>query len=219
MTIRTRIGVVVAVLLLAALAVARADRIEATPLHKPFASFPLKIGDWTGRPEPPLREDVAKVLGADDYLTRVYVAPDRSVVGLFVGYWQSQRQGDTIHSPQNCLPGAGWEPVESGVLTFSDPRRADGPAITVNRYVIQKGVQRQLVVYWYQSHQRVVASEYWGRLYLMLDAARLNRTDGALVRIVTPIAGEDAQAAGEAERRAQAFAVLLLPALEGFLPG
>ena len=85
--------------------------------------------------------------------------------------------------------------------------------------MIQKGLSRQLVLYWYQSHQRVIASEYWGRFYLMVDAARLNRTDGAMVRVITPIRGEGPDGVAAAEQLAAAFARELLPALEGFLPG
>jgi EpsI family protein len=215
----TRVLVVLAGLGAAAVAVARADRLETTPLRQPFSSFPLALGTWQGVPEPPLRPEILKVLGADDYLSRVYYREDRAGLGVFVGYWASQRQGDTIHSPQNCLPGAGWEPVADGRITMPDPRRPDAPPLTINRYIIQKGLSRQLVLYWYQSHQRIVASEYWGRFYLMVDAARLNRTDGALVRIIAPIRGEGGAAASAAEQLAAGFAQDLLPALEGFLPG
>jgi EpsI family protein len=211
-----RVSILVGALMVAAAAVARADRIEAVPMRTPFASFPAVLGDWRVVSETPLSPSVAKVLGADDYLSRVYVSAGVGA-GVFVGYWSSQRQGDTIHSPQNCLPGAGWEPVSQGRIDLPDPRQPGAGPITVNRYVIQKGLHRQLVLYWYQSHGRVIASEYWGRVYLMLDAARLNRTDGAMVRIVVPI-GQEADAIDEAERLARAFAQVLIPALDGYLP-
>jgi EpsI family protein len=104
-------------------------------------------------------------------------------VSLYVGYYASQRQGDTIHSPQNCLPGAGWQPVEGG----SAPLDVGGRRLTVNRYVIQKGLDRQVVLYWYQGRGRVIANEYANKFWLMLDAARLHRSDGALVRVVAPV--------------------------------
>jgi EpsI family protein len=210
--------VVIGCLVVAGLVVLRADRQENVPLRASFASFPMQLGEWRGVAQPPMSEQVAKVLGADDYLTRAYFTPDRSGVGLFVGYWQSQRQGDTIHSPLNCLPGAGWEPVSNTKFTFPDPRNPSGPALTVNRVLIQKGIEKQLVLYWYQSHGRIVASEYWGRFYLMADAMRMNRTDGSIVRVIAPVAPGAADAEGVAERRALDFISVLLPKLDGFLP-
>src|SRR6185436_19355585 len=121
---RTRIIIVVSCLLAAAVAVARADRPEETPLRMSFSVFPMQLGDWQGFQQPPFTEDVLKVLGLDDYITRVYVRPDQRYTDLYVGYWKSQRQGDTMHSPQNCLPGAGWVPVSQSQLTFADPRDA-----------------------------------------------------------------------------------------------
>lgn len=214
---RSRVLIVVGCLLAAAAVVIRADRQEEVPLRASFATFPMQIGEWRGVAQPPLTEQVAKVLGADDYLTRAYFKPDRTGVGFFVGYWKSQRQGDTIHSPLNCLPGAGWEPVSAGALTFADPRTPGGAGLTVNRVVIQKGLERQLVLYWYQSHGRIVASEYWGRLYLMADAMRMNRTDGSIVRVIAPVPG-GADAEAQAERIALAFINSMLPLLDRFLP-
>ena len=214
---QTRVVIVLACLLTAAVVVIRADRQEEVPLRTSFATLPMQLGEWRGVPQPPMSEQVAKVLGADDYLTRAYFTPDRTGVGLFIGYWKSQRQGDTIHSPLNCLPGAGWEPVSNTKLTFPDPRDPAGPSLTVNRVMIQKGLEKQLVLYWYQSHGRIVASEYWGRFYLMADAVRLNRTDGSIVRVIVPFGGAD-RTEQQAEQIGVDFANLLLPQLEAFLP-
>jgi EpsI family protein len=215
--VRTRVIIVTVCLLAAAIAVARADRSEETPLGMPFALFPMQLGEWQGTQRPPFDDKVLKVLGLDDYITRLYQRPDRMYADLYVGYWKSQRQGDTMHSPQNCLPGAGWEPVSQSILTFPDPRNPGGQPLSVNRYLIQKGLDKQLVLYWYQGRGRVVASEYWSKIYLVLDAARYNRTDAALVRIVVPLANTpDAEAA--AEKGALAFANEVLPALTKFLP-
>jgi EpsI family protein len=120
-----------------------------------------------------------------------------------------------MHSPLNCLPGAGWSPVSFRRMDIDVP--ANGSVerrINVNRYVIEKGVDRQLVLYWYQAHGRVVASEYWGKFYLVLDAIRTNRTDGALVRIVAPIRSSE----DDAEAQAVAFAQALFPLLGKYLP-
>jgi EpsI family protein len=215
---RARVLIVVGCLVAASIAVARADRAEDTPLRLSFSLFPMQLGDWQGIQRPPMAANILAVLGLDDYITRVYVRPNREAADLYVGYWRSQRQCDTMHSPQNCLPGAGWEPVSQSLLTFPDPRNAGAPPLTVNRFLIQKGVERQLVLYWYQGRGRVIGSEYWSKIYLVLDAARYNRTDAAIVRVVVPVGGTTAEAEAAAEKSALAFVNELMPALGKFLP-
>jgi EpsI family protein len=199
--------------------ITRAARPEPAPARTSFDHFPMQLGEWRGVQQPPLEPNVLAILGVDDYVTRAYVTPDRSGVGLYIGYYGSQRQGDTMHSPLNCLPGSGWEPVSKTMLPVSVESRVAGApdqTITINRYVIQKGLDKQLVLYWYQSHGRVVASEYWGKFYLIRDAVRMNRTDGALVRVIAPIIGEEGGA--QAERTAIQFVKVLFPFLGDYLP-
>jgi len=206
-------------LLCGAAAVVRANRPEQAPPRVSFDQFPSRLGVWNGQQLPPMEDKILAILGVDDYLNRVYYGPDRSVAGLYIGYYKSQRQGDSIHSPQNCLPGAGWEPLESRVMTISTAAAAIGAAdIAVNRYVIQKGVDRQLVLYWYQSHGRVVASEYWSKFFLVRDAVRLNRTDAALVRVIVPIASGDDQGEPRAQDQAVDFVKQMFPVLPNYLP-
>ncbi|HET9370995.1 MAG TPA: EpsI family protein [Vicinamibacterales bacterium] len=212
-----RVVIVLVCLLLAGVAVIRADRQENVPLRESFAEFPMLFGDWRGKEMPPMAPEVEKVLGADDYMTRVYYADGRPGVGIFVGYWQSQRQGDTIHSPLNCLPGAGWQPISAGMISMPDPRPGATAPMVVQRVVIQKGLDKQLVLYWYQSHGRIVGGEYWGKFYLMYDAMRLNRTDGSIVRVTTPIAST-AEGEALAEDNARNFITEMLPRLTAFLP-
>jgi EpsI family protein len=134
-------------------------------------------------------------------------------VDLFLAYFPSQRSGDTIHSPRHCLPGAGWQFTENGELQLKDP---SGRPLTVNLYVISKGDERQVVLYWYQAHGRVIANEYRAKFYQMWDAMRLNRTDGSLVRVITPITqGESLDSARD---RAAGFAQQLLPLLGSYIP-
>jgi EpsI family protein len=199
--------------------VARADREEPVPIRQPLAHFPMTVGDWQGVQEPPFAKSILDVLGVDDYLTRAYFTPDRAGVGLYIGYYQSQRQGDTMHSPLSCLPGAGWEPLSRSYLRVSVDERPGGPArnIEINRYQIQKGLDKQMVLYWYQAHDRIVASEYWGKFYLIADAMRLNRTDGALVRVITPMTTQG-DSEGGAEARATRFVKAMFPLLSGYLP-
>jgi EpsI family protein len=130
---------------------------------------------------------------------------------LYVGYYGSQKTGDTIHSPKNCLPGSGWDPVRSGFAAISV---AEGRQIVVNEYVIQQDENKQLVFYWYQGRGRVIASEYAGKFWMVADAISRNRTDGALVRLVTPINDNEASARARLVR----FTQDLFPQLDEIIP-
>jgi len=214
-----RIVVLSIVLLLGAAYVARASRPEQVPLRQPLAKLSDHIGTWVGRNEAQLPSDIVAVLGVDEYVNRSYFNVSRATIGppvsLYVGYYKSQREGDTIHSPLNCLPGSGWEPVASRHVDITVPGSAT--PITVNQLVIQKGVERDVVAYWYQSHGRVVASEYWSKLFMVYDAVRLNRSDAALVRVISPVLpSEDDPSA--AELRVTQFVQVLFPSLGNHLP-
>lgn len=210
MSLSARLLIVAAMLGSAAAALSSAERPDAAVPRQSLAGFPLAIDDWHGVDAVPLDLDTMRVLGVDDYVLRAYAAGGHDV-GLYIGYYRSQRQGDAIHSPMNCLPGAGWVPVEAGRLRLPAAGGAE-----VNRYVIQKGEHRQVALYWYQGRGRTVASEYWSKAFLVWDAARRNRTDGALVRVLSPIARGDSPAA--AERRAAAFAARVFPMLATYIP-
>jgi EpsI family protein len=183
---------------------------EVAVSRAPLAELPATIAAWHGRDAAPFDDDIVAELGVDDYINRHYVRDARPSVALYVGYYASQRQGDTIHSPQNCLPGAGWRPVSSERVTLD----AGGTPIEVNRYLIQKGVERQAVLYWYQGRGRVVANEYANKLWLMFDAARLRRTNGALVRMITPVVGTPSSAFEELST----FTAAVFPRLAAHLP-
>jgi EpsI family protein len=213
----TRAVVLFACLVLSAVAVARADRFEVPPRRAMLSDFPMQVGGWRGIVLPPFTPSVLAVLGLNDYLTRDYIAPDRSGVNLYIGYWESQRQGDTIHSPLNCLPGAGWEPMSQTIISVPDSR-SPGGSLPLNRVVVQKGLDRQMVLYWYQSHGRIIASEYASRFHLVVDAVRLNRTDGAIVRVVSPIDGDSPEAEQKAQDVGFRFISVLLPELAPYLP-
>ncbi len=165
---------------------------ESTPPARPMSEFPKDIGSYRTVAEIPFDQETLKVLGVTDYLNRVYFSPSNGELGLYVGYFRTQRTGATIHSPKNCLPGAGWQPVVSEIsqLTLDDGRK-----VPINLYVIRKDLDQEIVLYWYQSHGRVVASEYWGKFYMVYDAIHLNRTDAALVRITAPVRNGDLDAA------------------------
>lgn len=203
---------------LASVYLGHASRAEPTPIRQTLSALPLEIGGWRGREEAPFSQQILDILRVDDYTTRSYVSQD-GVVGFYVGYHATQRQGASIHSPLNCLPGAGWIPAQQGRLTLRVQASPGGPdrSIEVNRVIIQKGVDRQLVLYWYQSHGRVVASEYWGKVYSVADAIRWNRTDAALVRVIAPVAG-DGRGIEQAERAVTDFSRAVFPLLANHLP-
>jgi EpsI family protein len=184
---------------------------ERIPVRQEFALFPLAIGEWQGM-ELRIDQQTKDVLGAGDFTERIYRRdPVEPTVDLFMAYFPSQRTGNSMHSPKNCLPGSGWDPVESRQMTM--PYRET--QATINRYIIARGAERQMVLYWYQAHDRIIASEYSAKLCLVADAIRMNRTDGALVRIVTPIRDETTNAA---QIRAEAFARRIMPMLDTYIP-
>jgi EpsI family protein len=182
---------------------------ERVPPREALATTPTSLASWQGR-DVALEDDVIAQLGVDDYINRSYVAADGPPVALYVGYYASQRQGDTIHSPQNCLPGAGWQPVSADRTTVD----LGGHMLPVNRFIIQKGLDRQAVFYWYQGRSRLVASELANKAWLMLDAARLRRTDGGLVRVITPVPSTPDAAFGTL----RTFSIALFPHLSSRLP-
>jgi EpsI family protein len=204
--------VFVAVLLLSTAAFLSArNRPEPQPPRDALTSFPPIVGDRFGR-DVTIPPDTLKVLGDGEFLERNFSGGTQPPIDLFIGYFPTQRTGSTMHSPQNCLPGAGWSPIESGRISVPEP---DGP-MTVNRYVVEKGSNRALVFYWYQSHGRVIASEYWAKFYLVRDSIRMHRSDGALVRVITPIVNGEGEMA--AQRRAIAFINDLVPMLGAYIP-
>ncbi len=159
------------------------------------ACSPSTVDGWTSK-DIPIGDDVLAILGKGDFLNRLYVPPvaeqqaaaaahqQLSPVSLFIGYFASQRTGQSIHSPQNCLPGAGWVFQSS---RYVDLTAANNRLFHVGEYIISNGGDRQFVLYWYQSHGRSIANEYKAKFYMIADAIRMNRTDGAIVRVITPM--------------------------------
>jgi EpsI family protein len=202
--------IVLLVVVLAASPFAHGGDPRTIELQRPLDKFPMQLAGWRGEGGPPVEPDVARVLGADDYLNRTYVDSSGAAVALWVAFYGSQRHGDAIHSPLNCLPGTGW----TAVAHTRPIVHAGNARFPVNRYLVEKRGERQLVTYWFQGRGRMVASEYANKTYLLVDAVRLGRTDGALVRVVTP-AGPDERAAESATAR---FVAALHPALSAWLP-
>ena len=189
------------------------SRNEVIPENTPLAALPRQLDSWTLLEEGVVEKEIQDELKADELLTRSYVNGNTPVAAhLFVAYFKSQRTGRAPHSPRNCLPGSGWVPSVSDTVTMAIPGRAP---IQANRYIVQKGNNKSLVYYWYQSRDRVVASEYTAKFYVVADAIRYNRTDTALVRVVVPINGDDSAAA---ERLGQNFIQSLFKPLRQHFP-
>lgn len=188
------------------------NKPEVLPPYQLLQSFPIVIGGNFGQ-DLPLTSEELEVLGDGEFMHRIYRSQAAPPVDFFVAFFPTQRTGSTIHSPQNCLPGAGWAPIQSGRISMPG---LNGSTMSVNRYLIAKGLDRQLVLYWYQSHGRIVASEYWSKFYLVADSIRMHRSDGALVRVITPLMRGESE--DTALARTEAFAQQALPYLNSYIP-
>ncbi len=184
---------------------------EAKISRKPLKEFPQQIGPWRQQGEDVrFDRETEKVLRADDYVARTFESKGRTG-SLYVGYYETQRNGATYHSPLNCLPGSGWVMSEAGRINISP---AGASPFEANRYVIQNGNQRALMIYWYQGRGTAVASEYWAKIYTVLDSVRQRRSDGALVRVMVPLGNSPA----EAEKSAVDLASQTANELPPFVP-
>jgi EpsI family protein len=191
-----------------------ASRSEIVPEIKPLRLFPSGIGAWRMEQDLPIEADVQQVLRADDTVNRLYVEPATGRgVYFFIGYFKTQRYGQAPHSPKNCLPGSGWEPVETGTVPIQVPGRAE--PLVANRYVVERGGEKSIVIYWYQSHSRAVASEYEAKFWLVMDAVRYRRSDTSLVKLVIPVGAEGTEIA---TRSGIQFIQSAFPVLEQWLP-
>jgi EpsI family protein len=225
-----RFWTVIVLLTLTAILLHTRGDTDYIPPRQPLAQMPGAIGPWNTSHDIPLSQDTLDVLGQGDFLNRVYSSypalaqpasqtQQQSVVNpavpvsLFIGYFPTQRTGQTIHSPQHCLPGAGWTFESSRYVNMPD---VNGKLYNVGEYVISNGESRQFVIYWYQAHGRSIANEYKAKLYMVSDAIRTNRTDGALVRVITSIL--PTESVSNARDRALLFAGQLAPHLPQFIP-
>ena len=206
-------GIVAALLLIGALLVLQLRSTgEAVPVRKEFDTFPTVIGTWQAKASSNLDPEIVNFLKVNDYVMQSYHDTDGRQLWLYVGYWATQRKGAQIHSPQNCLPGNGWEPIEASLLTVVLP--APYAPITVNRYLIQKDREQQVVLYWYQSQGKAVAGELAAKVDMVRSAILRNRTDGALVRVSAPVSGGVADSTDSLVRYVQK----LYPILIEYLP-
>jgi EpsI family protein len=156
------------------------DRDPAGRLNEHLSTLPISLGPWHSVSDDALSLPVRQVLRADDLLARTYEVIPGTQVQLFIAYYRTQRAGERMHSPRNCLPGSGWEPLSISLINADI---GGGRVEQLNRYLVQREDKRLLVMYWYQEHNRLIADEYRGKFYLMWDAFRRGSRDGALVRV------------------------------------
>lgn len=185
---------------------------EAHVDRKELKGFPNRVGNWQQiGADTQFDSETMKVLRASDYLMRDYRRIDGQTANFYVGYYATQRDGATYHSPLNCLPGTGWMLNEPGKITITRP---DGRSFVANRYIIENGDFRRAMIYWYQGRGRAVASEYWGKIYTVIDSVRLRRSDAAMVRVTVPVLDSDTSALEAAAE----LAATASPVLSEFVP-
>lgn len=205
-------AVIVAGILLAAAGLTQwVTRTEQVPLSRSFRDFPMLLADWQGV-RSSLDQEIYNVLGVEEYVLADYLGPGKGRVNLYVGYYQSQKKGDIIHSPKNCLPGAGWKIMETAVeeIRFEEHQAP----VRLARLLLKKGDARQVVLYWFQSRGRIISSEYMQKIWLVLDSITRQRTDGSFVRLISPV--EDS--VETTVQRLKAFARAVKPQLDIYIP-
>ena len=180
---------------------------------QPLSGFPHNIGCWDGKTSR-FDQKIYDILGVDDSFLCDYRSHDGKQIQLYIGYYNSQREGDLIHSPKNCMPGSGWNIIHTSIqaLTVPDTRSSKTNII---KMILKKGNQKQIVLYWFQSRGRIISSEYLQKIYLILDAILKHRTDGSFVRLIAPVSQNEA----ETTEYMEDFAQQLFPILEEYLPG
>ena len=181
--------------------------------NKPFSTFPKKIGEWVGE-ERRFDKKVYEILGVDDSFLSNYRTPDGRFVNLYIGFYQSQRQGDLIHSPKNCMPGAGWNVIETS-KAYLIHENIDADKKQITKLVIQNRAQKQVMFYWFQSRGRIISSEYMQKIYLVIDSITRHRTDGSFIMLMVPVINHDEAVA---EKSLEDFTKILFPILKEYIP-
>jgi EpsI family protein len=189
-------------------------RPEKLPPISPLDLFPTQAPGWHMKQSSPIEDEVKDVLKADDLLSRWYMNDSETASAyFFIAFFKTQREGQAPHSPKNCLPASGYEALESFPIDI--PVAGREQPIHINRYLTARGEEKSVTLYWYQSHNRIIADEFAARFYLVVDSIRYHRSDTALVKIVVPVRGGDAD---RATKTAVDFAQAMWPAIVRQLP-
>ena len=184
------------------------------PISKELSQFPKQIGKWEVVSSRELSESTVKMLGVDDYVDYQYASEDGTIINLYISYFSSVGVTGGYHSPRNCLPGGGWQIASLSTMQL---KKSDSfKSVGVSSMVVQQGVNKQIILYWYQNRGRIIASEYWEKFFLVIDAIFKRRRDGSFIRIMAPIHNGNFV---ETEAQLGDFAEKTLNLLEGFIPG
>ncbi len=180
------------------------------PITRPLKDFPVKIDDWVGTTRF-FSKEVYDNLGVDDSILRNYKNNQGNLISLYIGYYDSQKEGEIIHSPKNCMLGSGWQPIDISEIEIDLPSKK----MAASKMIVEKGLYKEVVLYWYQSGNRVIANEYLQRLYFIWDAIRYNKTNAAFIRFTSPVSGNDYAKTIQLEVE---FIKKVIPILNNFLP-
>lgn len=191
------------------------DFDEKPPVSRSFSTFPLVVGGWKGERQF-LDQPIIDELDLSDYVSVNYAKEGSRPVNLYVAYYESQQKGKSIHSPETCLPGSGWIFNNGGTLTIPVPGNIPS-SLTVMRAVMEKGGERKLVYFWFNQRGRILTNAYELKIYNLWDGLIQKRTDGALVRVISPVVSSET--IGETDSRLQSFVREMIPSLNGFIPG
>ncbi len=185
-----------------------------TPIKQSLNNFPSTLGEWKVLSSRASTDEVVKMLGVDDYVEYNYANPAGRALNFYAAFYESVGTGGGYHSPKNCIPGGGWgiDRVKAVQIAPTDGRAP----VTVSEMIIRNRNEYQVVMYWYQNRGRIIGSEYWEKIYLVLDAVLMKRRDGTFVRLMAPVANGTIE---QTEQQLQGFAPLAMKELERFLPG
>jgi EpsI family protein len=203
-----RVCIVLACILTTFILLQNVTGTNATPILQPLSSFPKQLGKWTLQNTRQSSEGVINLLGVNDYIDYTYKDNKGNQINFYVGYYESVGTTGSYHSPKNCLPGGGWGINSTKTIKIDQ--------VNVTEMIIRNGNQYQVVLYWFQNRGRIIASEYWEKIYLVLDALFMKRRDGSFVRLMVPTSHTNIE---KTETLLKNFAQLSMPQLDNHLPG
>ena len=205
--------IIAATMLLTSVCIAYFSKVNDTPPLRNFSEFPMQISNWHGK-KSYFNENVYKILGVDDSILATYFNAEGENVQLYAGYYTSQREGEIIHSPKNCMPGSGWSIASIEPVTINHANNAGGQA-RINKVILVNGSQKQVMFYWFHSRGRIIRSEYAQKIFLVWDSILRHRTDGSFIRLISPVTAGNEQQATEYLKQ---FSEKLFPILNHFIP-
>ena len=206
-------SIVITMMLATSIATVNFNDVRDQPILRSLDDFPMQIGHWVGKKDK-FADAIYETLGVDDSLLAHYYFENKQVVELYIGFYKSQRKGDLIHSPKNCMPGSGWnivaiEPQEISLQGYQ------GKSVRVNKVILKNRQNTQMMFYWFQSRGRVITSEYAQKIYLVLDSITKHRTDGSFIRLISPVTAQNEQ---QAAKLLIQFSEQLFPLLNQYIP-